>query len=95
MYRVDPITRQLVDVNARPTMRAVHGAHGVCLYRSRVSGRFYVFAADGAGYVEQFELVAGCLTQPPRPDGKFTGASSRAAVACVPPTDRGGLRCPC
>ena len=55
IYRVDPTTRQLLDVRAR-IIRPVHGAHGLCLYQSRVSGRFYAFALAGNGMVQQLEL---------------------------------------
>ena len=56
VYKVDPVTRQLVDVTAR-TINPTHGAWGVCLYRSNVSGLFYAFAqAVNNGMVEQFEL---------------------------------------
>lgn len=56
VYKVDPATRQLVDVTAR-TIRPTHGAWGICLYRSSFSGLFYAFAQAGNnGHVEQFEL---------------------------------------
>ncbi|MEW6474917.1 MAG: phytase [Actinomycetota bacterium] len=56
VYKIDPFTRQLVDITAR-TISPTHGAWGVCLYRSGLSGLFYVFAqAVGNGHVEQFEL---------------------------------------
>lgn len=56
VYKIDPFTRQLVDVTAR-IIKPVHGAWGICLYRSRVSGLFYAFAqAVHNGFVEQLEL---------------------------------------
>jgi 3-phytase len=56
IYKVDPVTRQLVEVSAR-TIGTTHGAWGICLYRSNVSGLFYAFAqAVHNGMVEQFEL---------------------------------------
>jgi len=42
VYKVDPITRQLVDITAG-TINAAHQAEGVCLYRSPYTGAFYVF----------------------------------------------------
>jgi 3-phytase len=55
VYRVDPYTRQLVDVTAG-SIRAANPAEGVCLYRSPYDGRFYVFTQAGNGEVEQLEL---------------------------------------
>jgi myo-inositol-hexaphosphate 3-phosphohydrolase len=56
VYKVDPFARQLVDITARE-IRPLHGAWGVCLYRSPFSGSFYAFAqAVNNGHVEQFEL---------------------------------------
>ena len=56
VYKIDPFTRQLVDVTARE-ITPFHGAWGVCLYRSALSGSFYAFAqAVNNGHVEQFEL---------------------------------------
>jgi 3-phytase len=56
VYKIDPFTRQLADVTAR-IIKPAHGAWGVCLYRSSVSGLYYAFAqAVQNGHVEQFEL---------------------------------------
>ena len=56
VYKIDPYTRQLVDVTAR-TINPTHFAWGICLYRSNISGLFYAFAqAVNNGMVEQFEL---------------------------------------
>jgi 3-phytase len=63
IYKVDPFTRQLVDVSAR-TIKATHGAWGICLYRSPHSGLYYAFAqAVHNGFVEQFELFDNGLGQ--------------------------------
>jgi myo-inositol-hexaphosphate 3-phosphohydrolase len=63
VYKIDPLTRQLVDVTARE-IRPSHGAWGVCLYRSALSGSFYAFAqAVNNGHVEQFELFDNGLGQ--------------------------------
>jgi myo-inositol-hexaphosphate 3-phosphohydrolase len=55
VYRVDPATRALVNVRtqARPTG---FGVSGLCMYKSPVSGKFYVFVSDSSGNVKQFEL---------------------------------------
>ncbi|HEV3364500.1 MAG TPA: phytase, partial [Acidimicrobiia bacterium] len=55
VYKIDPFTRQLVDVTAR-TITAANQAEGVCLYRSPFSGAFYVFTQAYNGNVEQLEL---------------------------------------
>jgi myo-inositol-hexaphosphate 3-phosphohydrolase len=55
VYKVDPFTRQLVDVTAR-TIEAANWADGVCLYHSPLSGAFYVFTQASNGNVEQLEL---------------------------------------
>lgn len=55
IYKVDPFTRQLVDVTAR-TIEAANWAEGVCLYHSPFTGAFYVFTQAPNGNVEQLEL---------------------------------------
>jgi 3-phytase len=56
VYKIDPLTRQLVDITAGK-IRAANHASGVCLYRSPYTGAFYVFTQDGkSGNVEQLEL---------------------------------------
>jgi len=62
IYRVDPATRELVDVAAREIMLGV-AAYGSCMYESPQAGRFYVFVnsekegGDPGGQVEQWELI--------------------------------------
>jgi 3-phytase len=62
IYRVDPATRELVDVAARGIELGI-AAYGSCMYRSAKTGRFYVFvnsekeAGDPGGRVEQWELI--------------------------------------
>jgi 3-phytase len=56
VYKIDPFTRQLVDITAR-TITATNPADGVCLYHSLLYNRFYVFAQNpGNGNIEQLEL---------------------------------------
>jgi 3-phytase len=56
VYKIDPSTRQLVDITAG-TITATNSADGVCLYHSLMYNRFYVFAqSPGNGNVEQLEL---------------------------------------
>jgi 3-phytase len=61
IYRVDPSSRKLVDVAARDIEVGL-AAYGSCMYRSRATGKFYVFVnsekegEDPGGQVEQWEL---------------------------------------
>jgi myo-inositol-hexaphosphate 3-phosphohydrolase len=55
VYKIDPVTRQIVDITARE-IKAAHQAEGVCLYRSPSTGAFYVFTQAYNGNVEQLEL---------------------------------------
>lgn len=55
LYRVDPATRGLVSVRANATDTGF-GVAGLCMYRSPVTGTFYVFVGDSSGNVKQFEL---------------------------------------
>ena len=63
IYRVDPPTRELVDVARRPITVGI-AAYGSCMYESPTRGRFYVFvdseqeSGDPGGRVEQWELLA-------------------------------------
>jgi 3-phytase len=57
IYVVDVAARRLVDVAARRIRTGV-AAHGVCLYASPRTGRFYAFPDDLGGRVEQWELFA-------------------------------------
>lgn len=57
LYRVDPSTRRLVDVAARPIESSI-GVYGLCMYRSSVNGKYYVFVNSKNGEVEQWQLSA-------------------------------------
>ena len=58
IHRVDPQTRQLVEV-ASPIATGLD-VLGVCLYRSPETGNFYVFVtSDGSGPVRQWQLSDG------------------------------------
>ncbi|MET0697984.1 MAG: phytase, partial [Acidimicrobiia bacterium] len=58
IHRVDPQTRQLVEV-ASPIATGLD-VLGVCLYRSPETGSFFVFVtSDGSGPVRQFQLSDG------------------------------------
>jgi 3-phytase len=62
IYRVNPSTRELVDVTAREIELGI-AAYGSCMYHSAKTGSFYVFVnseeegGDPGGRVEQWELV--------------------------------------
>jgi 3-phytase len=55
VYRVQPTTRMLVPVAARPIELGL-SAYGSCMYRSRRTGAFYVFMNSKEGEVEQWQL---------------------------------------
>lgn len=82
-YRIDPETRDLVNVSAR----AVHPEltiYGTCTYHSRRTGEHYVFVTSEEGEVEQWRLVDGgdgtvdaegvrsFTLNPEGPDGDYT-----------------------
>jgi 3-phytase len=55
LYRVNPATRLLEDVAARP-IKAGLTVYGSCMYRSARTGRFYFVVNSKTGEVEQWEL---------------------------------------
>ncbi len=55
IYKIDPDTRLLTRVDDGAAN--VHNNYGMCLYKSRVSGKFYAFATAKSQGVEQYELV--------------------------------------
>jgi 3-phytase len=55
VYRVDPSSGALVNVRAGARSTGF-GVSGLCMYRSPVSGRFFVFVSDSSGNMRQFEL---------------------------------------
>jgi 3-phytase len=54
IYRVDPVTRGLENVAARPIIAG--GDYGACMYHSATTGKFYYFVNSARGVVEQWEL---------------------------------------
>jgi 3-phytase len=56
-YRLDPVTRTLVDVAARPIEPGLD-VYGSCMYRSRATGNVYVIVTSEDGAVEQWRLFA-------------------------------------
>lgn len=57
LYTVDPETRDLRDVAARP-IDAGPDIYGLCMYRSARTGTYSVFATDEDGTLQQWELSA-------------------------------------
>jgi 3-phytase len=55
VYKVDPETRLLTRIDDGVALE--HANYGMCLYKSRVSGRLYYFATAKTQGVEQYELV--------------------------------------
>ena len=56
-FRIDPSTRHLHDVTAVSGGIKVVGAHGICLYRSRLTSRYYAFVTSNqTDTITQFEL---------------------------------------
>ena len=54
-FRIDPATRELVNVTAGGEF-AVPSAHGFCMYHSSRTGKFFAFRTSPGGAVEQYEL---------------------------------------
>ena len=55
IYKIDPETRLLSRIDDGLALE--HSNYGMCLYKSRVSGKLYYFATAKAHGVEQYELV--------------------------------------
>jgi len=55
VFKIDPETRLLERVDDGLVME--HANYGMCLYESRVTGKFYYFATAKSQGVEQYELV--------------------------------------
>ena len=57
IYKVDPATRQLIEVAARNIPLGLDdGVYGSCMYFSSKTGQFYAFLNDKTGKIEQWEL---------------------------------------
>ena len=56
-FTLDPATRRLANVTAGGEHLNVTGAHGLCLYRSSLTGRFYAFVTSNqTDTITQYEL---------------------------------------
>ena len=56
IYGVDPTTRSLVDIADGTIATGMSDPYGLCMYKSPLSGRFYVFVNDKDGVVKQWLL---------------------------------------
>lgn len=56
VHIVNPKTRELIDVAARPIKSNLREVYGLCMYQSKKSGKTYVFICGKKGGVEQWEL---------------------------------------
>jgi 3-phytase len=93
IYELDPLTRALVPVHSG-TFAASFEPLGDCMYRSPVSGDFFVFVVGANGMVEQWRLSegAGGLVDAAKVRTFVvgsTGSSGDIAEACVA-DDQGG-----
>ena len=66
-FTLDAAERTLTEVTARP-LQAESEVEGLCMYKSPLSGKYYVFAA-GEGFIQQWELSDD--------DGKVAGRRIR------------------
>jgi 3-phytase len=57
LYRVDPATRRLIDVADNRQDTGLLDPYGLCMYRSAISGKYYVFINEGSGAMRQWELI--------------------------------------
>lgn len=55
IYKVDPSTRQLVNVAANTNNVGI-SVYGACMYRSPTTGKYYHFVNNKSGVVQQWEL---------------------------------------
>lgn len=89
LYRIDPEDGRLVDVAAGPQLSGLPAIYGMCMYRSRRSGRYYVFASDESGLVRQWELYEGGGRVHMREVREFAVGSQ--AEGCAADDDSGAL----
>ena len=56
VYAMDPDTGALSDIMVEPIPSNMEDPYGLCLYRSAVNGKLYVYANDKDGTVSQWQL---------------------------------------
>jgi 3-phytase len=90
IFRVDPVSRGLVEISANGGVDVGLGIAGLCMYRSPTDGSTYVFDADSSGRVQQWRLNGTS-------DGTVTGTLVRSFTlssvteGCVADDDHGAL----
>jgi 3-phytase len=57
IYRLDTVSRRLVNVADGIQATGLSDPYGLCMYRSPRSGKYYVFVGDPDGTTKQWELV--------------------------------------
>jgi len=68
LYEVNPTTRKLKNIAARAIAISLRSeVYGLCMYRSILTGKYYVFVNDKDGEVEQWEIFTNTRG---RVDGK-------------------------
>jgi 3-phytase len=92
IFTVNPDTRQLENVTARPIKVGVKGANGLCLYRSATTNLYYFFAVSEDGDMEQWQLFEAD-GQPGKVDAKRVREFSIGSEAegCTADDDLGAL----
>lgn len=63
VYAMDPDTGALSDIMVEPLPSNMEDPYGLCLYRSAVNGKLYVYANDKEGAVSQRQLYDNGLGQ--------------------------------
>ena len=90
IFRLDTQARKLVDIADGVQPSGLSDPYGLCMYKSRKSGRHYVIVSDPDGLNRQWELVA-------RPGGKVAIKQVRdirfgsQTEGCVADDANGGL----
>ena len=57
IWKVDPVTRTLVDIADGLIPTAMGDPYGQCMYKSAKSGNYYVYINDTDGLVKQWQLL--------------------------------------
>ncbi|MBK5287205.1 MAG: phytase [Acidimicrobiia bacterium] len=82
IYVVDPVTRTLTNVAARPIQPTLV-TFGSCMYRSATTGTFSMFVTSAEGTVEQWELFEVGGRVDARKTRELSIAPGQALGACV------------
>jgi 3-phytase len=83
IYKLDTSARRLVNIADGIQPSGLSDPYGQCMYRSRKTGKYYVFISDPEGVVRQWELIptrSGKVRVKPVRDIKF-GSQAEGCVA--------------